>query len=71
MFLGDEIGVAGIVYPPYGFVGMSRLVEEHIGYTIYHLPENSPEFPKKVDARLASFVARIAFSSLEIRSLLK
>ncbi len=58
-------------YLPFCFVEMNRPAGEHIDYTKDHLPENSPEFPKNAEARPASFVARIAFSSLEIRSWLR
>ena len=55
------------------FFGRSRLVVECSGYTCIHLPvwNWKPDFPKKEDAMLAIFAARIALSSLEIRSWLK
>ena len=50
-----------------------RRVEEYIGYTWDHLPgwNNEPDLPKKPDAKFASFAARIARSSLVIRSRLR
>ena len=58
-------------YPPSYFCEMSRQAGEYSGYTYHHLPENSPELPKKDDATLASFAARIAFSRRVILDLLK
>ena len=50
-----------------------RPVEEYSGYTWFHLPELNcnPDCPKNVDAIFAIFAARMAFSNLTIRSLLK
>lgn len=56
---------------PFGYVGRSRQLGECSGYTKHHLPENNPEFPRNEEASPASLEARIAFSSLAIRSLLK
>lgn len=55
------------------FFCMSRPAVEHNGYTCFHLPELNwkPDAPRKDDAMFAILAARIAFSSLEIRSRLK
>lgn len=57
-------------YPASGFGDKNHPVAEYNGYTISHLPklDRSPEFPRKTDAILASFAARIAFSSFVMRS---
>ncbi len=46
----------------WGFGGSCRRFEECIGYTQYHLPKNAE------DANRASLAARMAFSSLDMRS---
>ena len=53
--------------------GRIRPAAEHIGYTWIHLPGINcrPEPPRKAEAREAILAARIARSSLEIRSRLK
>lgn len=55
------------------FFGMSRPAVEHNGYTCFHLPGLNwrPDAPKKEDAIFAILAARMAFSSLEIRSRLR
>lgn len=55
----------------YGHGGMSRPVVEYIGYTHNHLPmlDKKPEFANREEAIDAILAARIAFSSLLIRSL--
>lgn len=67
--------VAGCVPadPACGFFGMSHRVEGYIVYTCNHLPMLScrPVLDKKEDANVASFAARIAFSSFPIRSRLR
>ena len=62
--------VAFVVHPVYGCDGSSRRVGAYIDYTFRHLPnrEVSPPLPRNPEARLASFAARIAFSSFTIRS---
>lgn len=52
-----------------GFCEKSHLVEEHNDYTSDHLPMPScrPELESREDAKVASFAARIAFSSFAIR----
>ena len=55
-----------------GFSGMCRPVVEYIGYTCLHLPEKNGRLPPSaVDATAAIFAARMARSSLEIRSQLR
>ena len=55
------------------FCGMSRPVAVHNGYTCTYLPDKNgiPPLPKAVDAIPAILAARIARSSLLIRSRLK
>lgn len=57
--------------PALYFACMSHQTVEYSGYTFRHLPENNPELPKNEVATLASFAARIAFSSRETRSPVK
>lgn len=54
----------------YGFGDKIRPVVGYNGYTQTHLPmlDRNPELPRKTDAILASFAARMAFSSFAIRS---
>lgn len=68
--LVKKVGVGYRVDPGqiYGFCGMCRRVLVHIGYTIYHLPILSPALESREEASVASLAARMAFSSLLIRS---
>lgn len=67
----EDVPGAGV--PAYGFFGMNRPAVGYNDYTWDHLPGLNwrPDLPRKADAIFAIFAARIAFSSLEIRSLLK
>lgn len=58
------------VDPGYDFFGMSHPVGGYNVYTFHHLPMLScrPELDNKEEAKVASLAARIAFSSLPIRS---
>ena len=70
-FYGGALGWAVVQVDaclPIDCGGKNHLLGEHIDYTRDHLPENSPEVPKKVEASPASFDARIAFSNFVIRS---
>lgn len=66
-------GAVFFVVPQFCFSDMYRPVVEHSDYTYSHLPfRNEPPVRlRKPDARFASLAARIARSSLLIRSRLK
>lgn len=68
------LAVAGVWadcnYPASGCDGRSRLAGECSGYTYYHLIRFKLP-PKAVAAKRAIFAARIAFSSLRIRPLVR
>ena len=57
-------------YPADDFYGKSHPAEGYNDYTQTHLPmlERNPELPRNADAIFAILAARIAFSSLAIRS---
>lgn len=57
----------------YCAVCVNRRIGEYSGYTYNHLPNRNkdPELFRKDDATFAIFAARMARSSLEIRSLLR
>ena len=70
--VGDRLPAfsVGDIDPASAVSDRSRQAEEYIGYTWYHLPVLNwrPDRPNSVDAMFAIFAARMAFSSLEIRS---
>ena len=59
--------------PESGCAGRCRQAGEYIGYTSDHLPDRKfpPPWPSAAAAILAIRAARMAFSSLRMRSLLK
>lgn len=63
--------VAGI--PGFGFAGSCRPAGGYNGYTWFHLPDKNgmPPCPRREDASLAIFAARMAFSSFDTRSPLR
>lgn len=67
------VALAVAVAPGPCFCGEIRPVVECSGYTCCHLPDGKcmPDWFKRTDAMLAIFAARMAFSSLVIRSRLR
>lgn len=65
--------VRNVLVPGHGFSGRTHPAEEYSDCTSYHLPALNwkPDLPRNADAMFAIFAARMAFSSLEIRSPLK
>ena len=66
-------GAAVLLRPVHGFCGTCHRVAGYNGYTCCHLPvwSGKPDLPSKEDAIFAILAARMALSSLEIRSWLK
>ena len=63
-----DAGVA-VLARAYGFSGRNHPVVGYIGYTKNHLPDfNRPLFESSEDASVASFAARMAFSSFAMRA---
>ena len=70
--LAEALGhflTAGKDDPPWNFFGNFRQAGVHNGCTYFHLPNKDSRLfcPKNVDASLAIFAARMAFSSFITR----